>query len=425
MSTEQASDDKSLEVARLAAERVARESYGRLVAYLSTRCRDLFAVEDALSEAFAQALEIWPQKGVPQSPEAWLLTAARRRLIDYFRKQQLFESELAQWVSRQSLSEPGEPLPMKDERWKLMLVCTHPSIDAAARAPLILQTSFGFDAATIASTFLVSPATMSQRLVRAKTRIRDLQIPVELPPEGEWPERVMFVLDAMYAAWTAGCSDRLGSEAIDWGPAHEVLQLIEVVCEAVPDEPEVWGLKALVLYTASRRQACRDEQGRYVPLDRQLVSEWDLTTIQEAEECLLRAASFQRTGRYQLEAAIQSAHTSRVAGIPTNWRGLLNLYDQLLRIAPSYGAFVSRAACLLQVGLLHEALVALEEFPADRMQTYQPYWATKAAVLARLNQPAAASDAYDLAIGLATDPAVKEYLYGQAMLMKSEPESLE
>src|SRR5262245_332487 len=301
------------QVAREAAEAVARRSYGKLVAFLAARTRDVAAAEDALSDAFAAALVDWPASGVPDSPEAWLMTVARRKLIDAARRRRSGEGAMdhlrlmADELEAAAANVPQVP----DERLALMFACTHPAIDRGIRAPLMLQTILGFDAATIAASFLVSPATMGKRLTRAKTKIREAGIPFGLPERADLRERLDAVLEAIYAAFAEGWSDPTGTEVRGRNLADEGIWLGRLVATLLPEQAEAHGLVALMLYAQSRRNARRDANGNYVPLALQDPASWDAALIDEAEAQLARANALPGTGRYQLEAAVQSAHAAR------------------------------------------------------------------------------------------------------------------
>ena len=299
--------------AAAAAEFAARRSYGKLVAFLAARTGDVAGAEDALSEAFAAALAEWPVSGVPRSAEAWLMTVARRKLIDTARRRRSGEAAAAHvrllTEELHDMAAPDRPIP--DERLGLMFACAHPAIDPAIRAPLILQTVLGFDAATIAAAFLISPATMGQRLVRAKHKIRQAGIPFRVPERMELRERLDAVLAAIYAAFTEGWSDAAGTETHRRNLAEEALWLCRLVAELLPGEAEALGLLALMLHAESRRCARRDAAGEYVPLAEQDTALWDAALIDEAETLLRRASALDVVGRYQLEAAVQSVHADR------------------------------------------------------------------------------------------------------------------
>src|SRR5712671_4864251 len=273
-------------------ERVARESYGRLVAYLSSRTRDVGSAEDALSNALVAALETWPRDGVPQNPEAWLLTAARRSFIDLVRHRQVaLASEPTLLLLREEPKEMTLSVKFPDERLKLLFVCAHPAIDPAIHTPLMLQTVLGLDAARIAGAFLVSPKTMGQRLVRAKTKIRDGGIQFEVPQDRELPQRLDAVLEAIYAAFGIGWDDMAGVDQPGRDLAEEALWLGRVLLQLMPTEAEVRGLLALMFHCEARRPARRGLDGRYIPLTEQDSQQWSLPLIEEAERHLAEASS--------------------------------------------------------------------------------------------------------------------------------------
>src|SRR5208282_1615598 len=258
-------------------ERVARESYGRLVAYLASNTHDVGSAEDALSNALVAALETWPRDGVPLNPEAWLLTAARRSFIDLVRHRQVAEAnEPTLALLREESKEPNMTLSTEfpDERLKLLFVCAHPAIDPAMHTPLMLQTVLGLDAARIAGAFLISPKTMGQRLVRAKIKIRDGGIRFEIPDQGELSTRLEAVLEAIYAAFGIGWDDMAGIDQRGRDLAEEAIWLARVLLQLIPDQPEVRGLLALMLYCESRRAARRGPDRDYIPLSEQDTKQW-------------------------------------------------------------------------------------------------------------------------------------------------------
>ncbi len=307
-----------------AAEAVARRSYGKLVAVLAARTRDVASVEDALSEAFATALARWSVDGVPRSPEGWLLTVARRKLTDAARKRVTEDNVAASiaFLADELAGGQDDPGAIPDERLRLMFACAHPAIDAGVRAPLILQTVLGFDAARIASAFLIAPATMGQRLVRAKNRIRNAGISFRIPDRDELPERLGAVLEAIYAVFTEGWADPSGTHERSRGFVGEAMWLGRLVVSLLPNEPEALGLLALMLHAGARRQARRDERGEFVPLDRQDPARWNAASIDEAERLLLAASRQSHIGRFQLEAAVQSAHNARRRTGRTDWAAI-------------------------------------------------------------------------------------------------------
>jgi predicted RNA polymerase sigma factor len=400
------------EQARNTADSVARRSYGKLVAFLVARTRDVGAAEDALSEAFALALKDWPEKGCPDNPEAWLLTVARRRIIDGFRRQHRDElaGEQLQRMS-EGLDDAANVAEIPDQRLALMFACAHPAIDAGIRAPLILQAVLGLDAKTIASAFLASPAAMSKRLVRAKEKIREAGIPFRIPEREELPDRLAAVLDAIYAAFTEGWTDPGGADVIRRDLTEEALFLARLITELLPEEPEARGLLALMLHAEARRRARRQAFGEYVPLAQQDPELWDSKMMAEAEMQLRRAGAMGSIGRYQLEAALQSAHVYRCRTGQGNWVQVVQLYDALFTLAGSPVVAINRALAIAEVDGAEAALRAMPDAESDpRLADYQPYWAARAELLARTGAYDEARRAYEIAAGLERDPAVRRFL---------------
>ena len=392
-------------------ERVARESYGRLVAYLSAHTRDVGSAEDALSNALVAALETWPRDGVPQNPEAWLLTTARRSFIDLVRHRQVAEaSEPTLALLRDESTHMTLSPEFPDERLKLLFVCAHPAIDPAMHTPLMLQTVLGLDAARIAHAFLISPTTMGQRLVRAKSKIRDGGIRFEIPQQRELPQRLDAVLEAIYAAFGIGWDDMAGVDQRGRDLAEEAIWLARVLLHLVPGEAEVHGLLALMLHCEARRAARRGPDGRYVPVLEQDSQRWSLPLIEEAEGHLAEAASRGRTGRFQLEAAIQSVHAERARSGRTEWTAIMLFYEQLVHISPTLGTRTAYAAAVGEANGPDAGLAVLDGIGPDAVAAYQPYWAVRAQLLQRLGTTPEAVDAFDRAIGLAEDPAVRQFL---------------
>lgn len=372
------------------AARIGRESYGRLIAYLAARDRDVPAAEDALSDTFAAALQSWPAQGAPADPEGWLIVAAEQAL-------RLVAEELAE----------AEPHALPDRRLALMFACVHPAIEAHVRAPLMLQTILGLDAAATASASLVAPAAMGQRLARAKARIKLAGIPFRAPSPELWPERIGAVLDAIYAAFSHGWLETTDARARNL--AEEAIWLGRVAASLAPDEPEAGGLLALMLYAHARRAARRDSAGRFVPRSEQDVGAWDHAAIDEAES-RLAAAARGCPGRFQLEAAIQSAHVARRRDGTTDWPAVAALYDALLALTGSPVVAVNRAVAISHVERAVAGLCALRAIEAgDALAQFQAYWAARADLEARAGL-ASAGEAYARAIGLEADPATRAFL---------------
>ena len=403
-----------------AIERAARDSYAQLLSFVAARAGgDVAGAEDALSEAFLAALRQWPGEGVPAKPEAWLLATARRRLVDSQRRSAVrtrIMNDLPQaFAAAEAVVEAGTEFP--DERLGLLFVCAHPAIDPAARTPLMLQTVLGIDAGRIASAFLTSPTSMSQRLVRAKAKIRAAGIPFNVPSRAEWPERVGFVLESIYAAYTTGWENALSELPGTGGLAHEALWLAQVLVQLLPDEPEALGLLALLLHCQSRRAARLDAAGRYVPLSEQDTARWDHALIAQAEASLAAAARHRTIGRFQLEAAIQSVHAQRARSGHTRWEAIALLYEALVQHTPALGAQIGRAFALARTRRTRAGLAALDAIPQELIADHQPYWATRAQLLSELQLSADARAAYTRAIGLCEDRTVREFLVGRIALV--------
>ncbi|MDY7085664.1 MAG: DUF6596 domain-containing protein [Actinomycetota bacterium] len=381
------------EQARAAADRAARASYGKLVALLAAPDGDLARAEDALAGAFEEALRRWPVTGVPANPEGWLLTVARNRRRDGWKSAAARTAAL--------LDEAGtavdpfadhDPYGIGDKRLELLFVCAHPAIDESARTPLMLQTVLGFEAAEIARAYAVPAATMAQRLVRAKRRIKQARIPFAVPDRRAMPERLPPVLEAVY-----GCA------AITWrGDIGEAQYLAVTLAALLGDEAEAWGLAALTTFTLARRRSS------FVPLDQQDPSGWDAALVDEGEAYLRRARPAGPPGRFQLEAAIQAVHCDRRRTGVTDWPALHTLYAALLAVAPSLGARVAAAAVTGRIAGPQAGLAALP----GGAELFQPYWAARADLLARAGRDASA--AYRKAAELTDDPEVAAYLRGRA-----------
>jgi predicted RNA polymerase sigma factor len=397
---------------RQAQSRVAeltRDSYGRLLAVLAAPTRDLAAAEDALADAFERALARWPDDGIPANPEGWLLTVARNRLRDLWKSSGYRMTAPLDEIDYVPTSLDEDMPAIPDRRLELMLVCAHPAIAPNVRTPLMLQAVLGVEAAAIATAFAIEPATMAQRLVRAKKRIRDAGIPFVLPERDDLAQRLPAVLEAVYGAY-----------AIDWQLAPqgapieslsaEALHLAFVLAELLPDEPEVLGLAALVCLSEARRPARRTADGAFVPLDEQDTDLWDAALIARGEGLLRRAHDHHRPGRFQYEAAIQSAHCARAELGTVDLHTLRKLHRALLRVAPSLGATVASAAVDGELDGPDAGLRRLAEIDDPAAARFQPFWTTRAHLLAAAGRGPEAVEAYRRAIELTADPGVAAHL---------------
>lgn len=394
-------------IAGRAAEQAAREAYGRLLAILSRATRDIAAAEDALSEAFAAALSSWPEKGIPEIPEAWLLQVARRKLLDDDRRRanvQAAEPEVITRMEELAMRDVDRDWP--DGRLALMFACAHPAIDPAIRTPLMLQTILGLNAARIARVFMVPAATMSQRLVRAKAKIKAAGIPFEVPGPDVLEVRLNDVLQAVYGAYTVAYSEGRGSQNL----AREAEWLARLLVSSLPDHCEARALLALILYGESRAGA---RTGDYVPISEQDTALWDAAMLAEADGLMIEVFNSGSAGRFQIEAAIQCVHAARRITGQTDHEALLVFYDGLLRVSSSLGAEIARAALLGEARTPVEGLAALAALPGERVDGHAPYWATRARLLARVGQSEAAIEAYDRAIDLTVQAQVRDWLSGQ------------
>ncbi|WP_304454750.1 RNA polymerase sigma factor [Nocardiopsis sp. YSL2] len=397
--------------ASAAVERTARTSYGRLVALLAAPTGDLELAQDTLAQAFEQALTAWPRDGVPDNPEGWLLTVARNRQRDLwksaaYRRNQPMEAATGTGADAVSPLDGLDPDAIPERLLALLFVCAHPAIAATARTPLMLQTVLGFDSADIARAFAVPAGAMSQRLVRAKRRIRDARIPFAIPGRKAMPERLPPVLEAVYGCYALARPGPTDGDSL----AGEALYLAVTTATLLGDEPEAWSLAALVALSSARAVP----EGTYRPLDEQDPAGWDRSLIARGEEYLRRAERPGRVpGRFQLEAAIQAVHCDRRRTGQVDWPALRTLYTALAAVAPSLGARVAHAAVVGRTDEPEHGLELLDALPAER-ERFQPFHATRGDLMASLDRPDEAADSYATAAELSDDRAVRAFLRQRA-----------
>jgi predicted RNA polymerase sigma factor len=397
-----------MEEARRSAEVAARASYGRLLSILAARTRDITAAEDALADAFTAALIQWPRDGVPDNPDGWLLTVAQRSFGHSAGRRQTGERAGDMLALLQDERDTMQASEFGDERLALMFVCAHPAIDADVQTPLMLQAVLGLDAARIATSFLVSAASMGQRLVRAKRKIRDVGIAFTLPEPSDAPARVDGVLSAIYAAYGTAWEDVTGADSKLVDLAEEAIWLARLLTQLLPDNAEGKGLLSLMLHCESRRAARRDAGGGFVPLHRQDMDLWSGPMILEAEALLRSAATLGAPGRFQTEAAIQSLHAHQRMTGDRFTAPLAKLYDVLAGFAPTTGVLVARAVAHAENGNVKVALEQLDALP--NLSAYQPFWAARARICWLAGDPDGAWTAARAAAGLSSDASVRAFL---------------